>query len=64
MSMNAGILLFFQSWKVWMQFGAAASIALSFLVLLFYFARLMTIRDPKSKYDFVNLNEINYLMIV
>ena len=63
MSMNAGILLFFQSWKVWMKFGAAARLALSFLVLLFYFARLMTIKDPKSKYDYVNLNEINFLMI-
>ena len=61
--MNAGLLLFFQSWKVWMQFGAAASIVLSFLVFLFYFTRLVTIKDPKSKYDFVNINEINYLMI-
>jgi len=61
--MNAGLLLFFQSWKTWMQFGAVASIALSFLVFLFYFARLITLKDQKAKYDFVNLNEINYLLI-
>jgi hypothetical protein len=46
-----------------MQFGAVASIALSFLVVVFYFIRLITIKDLKSKYDFVNQNEINYLMI-
>jgi hypothetical protein len=46
-----------------MQFGAVASIALSFLVFLFYFIRYYSIRDLKTKYDFVNLNEINYLMI-
>lgn len=61
--MNAGLLLFFDSWKIWMQFGAVASIALSVLVVSFYFIRLLTIRDLKAKYDFVNLNEINYLMI-
>jgi hypothetical protein len=61
--MIAGLLLFFQSWKVWMQFGAVASLALSFLVFLFYFIRYLSIKDLKSKYDFVNLNEINYFMI-
>lgn len=61
--MTAGLLLFFDSWKIWMQFGAAASLALSFLVVLFYLIRLITIRDLKAKYDFVNLNEINFLMI-
>jgi DNA-directed RNA polymerase subunit RPC12/RpoP len=61
--MNAGLLLFLQSWKIWMQFGAVASIALSVLVVLFYFIRLLAINDLKAKYDFVNLNEINYLMI-
>ena len=61
--MIAGLLLFFQSWKIWMQFGAVASIALSLLVFLFYFIRYISIKDLKSKYDFVNLNEINYLMI-
>lgn len=61
--MNASLLLFFQSWKIWMQFGAVASIILSILVFLFYFIRLITIRDYKVKYDFVNTYEINYLMI-
>jgi len=46
-----------------MQFGAIASVALSFLVFLFYFIRYISIKDLKAKYDFVNLNEINYLMI-
>jgi hypothetical protein len=61
--MNAGLLLFFQSWKIWMKFGAVASLSLGFLVVLFYFIRLISIKDLKAKYDYVNLNEINYLMI-
>ena len=46
-----------------MQFGSVASIALSLIVVLFYLIRYISIQDLKAKYDFVNLNEINFLMI-
>ena len=61
--MNAGILIFVQSWKLWMQFGGITTLSLGLLVFLFYNLWIATISDYKSKYDFINLHEINYFMI-
>lgn len=40
--------------------GAAAFAVLAVLLFLFYEFRLFQIKDPKEKYDFVNLHEIRY----
>ncbi len=61
--MNAGILIFVQSWKLWMQFGGIITLLLGLLVFLYYNLRLATIADFKNKYNYINLHEINYFMI-
>ncbi len=61
--MNAGILLFFPQWKLWMKNGAIAMIGLSVLVFIIYHLRLVLISDYKKKYDFINKNEIKFYMI-
>ena len=61
--MNAGILIFVQSWKLLMQFGGLATFSIGLLLLLYYRLRLFIIVDNKKKYNFVNLHEINYLLI-
>ena len=58
--MKAGLLLFVQSWKIWMQYGTFIMIGLGILVFLFYHLRVTLIKGYKDKYDFINKYEINY----
>jgi hypothetical protein len=61
--MNTGILLFMANTKIYMVWGAVASLGLSILIFLIYHIRLALVSDYKSKYDFINLNEIRNYMI-
>ncbi len=47
-------------WDRYMFIGASAFAALAVLLFLLYEFRLFLIKDPKEKYDFVNLHEIKY----
>ena len=60
--MKAGVLLFMENWKVYMVWGAYASIGLSVLVFLVYHLRLALVREYKAKYDFINQREIGTYM--
>jgi DNA-directed RNA polymerase subunit RPC12/RpoP len=51
---------FVAQWDFYMFAGAAAFAILAVALFLFYEFRLFLIKDPKEKYDFVNLNEIRY----
>lgn len=51
---------FIQSWNDFVFIGVIASFFLVFLTYLFYSLRVSFIKDPKEKYDFINLNEIKW----
>lgn len=61
--MEHSTLHFLETWNSWGQIAAITAAGLSILVFLYYFVKLVSIRDYKSKYDFINLNEINLLWI-
>jgi DNA-directed RNA polymerase subunit RPC12/RpoP len=53
-------LSFFESWNHYMQLGGLACLGLAFLILLYHEYRILQIKDYKEKYDYVNLNEIQF----
>lgn len=51
---------FLGSWNQYMFYGILASLALGVLILLIYEFNVLKLKDPKEKYDYVNLHEIRY----
>ena len=49
------------AWNMYGQYAAFALYGLSVLMLLGYFAKLTSTKEPKDKYDFINKSEINML---
>lgn len=48
-------------WNMYGQYAAFALYGLSVLMLLGYFVKLASTKEPKDKYDFINKSEINIL---
>src|SRR5690606_13626911 len=61
--MENSTLQFLETWNSWGKIASMVAAGLGFLVFLYYFVKLLSIKDYKSKYDFINLNEINLLWI-
>ncbi len=61
--MENDTLNFLATWNTWGQIASIIAASLGILVALYYFVKLVTIKDYKKKYDFINLNEINLLWI-
>ncbi|MDL5049271.1 hypothetical protein QQ054_24970 [Oscillatoria amoena NRMC-F 0135] len=51
---------FLNAWNAYMLQGTVACIGIGFLILLYHEVRIFMIKDPKEKYDYVNLHEIRY----
>lgn len=51
---------FLTSWNLYMYVGAAASVGVGVLILLYYEFKILQIKDLKGRYDYVNLNQIRY----
>jgi hypothetical protein len=51
---------YFGAWNQYMFLGIMASLALGVMILLFYEFRVLTVKDYKHKYDYVNQHEIRY----
>lgn len=49
---------FLETWNEWISIIALIFVAITVLLTLYYFVRMLTISDPKEKHDFVNGNEI------
>lgn len=61
--MENDTLNFLAAWNTWGRIASIVAASLGILVALYYFVKLVTIREYKKKYDFINLNEINLLWI-
>lgn len=61
--MENDTLNFLTAWNTWGQIASIVAASLGILVALYYFGKLIAIREYKKKYDFINLNEINLLWI-
>jgi DNA-directed RNA polymerase subunit RPC12/RpoP len=53
--------IYLGSWNKYSQYAAFILFGAALVVLLAYFVRLMTIKDMKKKYDYINLHEIKML---
>lgn len=51
---------FIIAWDHYMDIGTMTCVAISILVFLYHEFRVMTIKDYKEKYDYVNLNEVRF----
>lgn len=49
------------SWNKWGKLSAYALIGLGLLLVLYHLIKLYSIKDYKTKYDYINRNEINLL---
>ena len=54
-------LEFIENWNQWAKIIALAALGLAVIVFLRYYMRYVTSKDPKAKYDLINLKEINSL---
>jgi hypothetical protein len=54
---------FFSQFHYWLGLGEKVLLAIGIAVILVYYFRLVTTRDPKKKYDFINNYEIRSLKI-
>src|SRR5690554_6761800 len=61
--MENATLNFLETWNSWVQIASFIAAGLGVLVVLYYFFKLLSIKEYKKKYDFINLNEINLLWI-
>ncbi|TRX62779.1 hypothetical protein FNH22_01400 [Fulvivirga sp. M361] len=52
----------FESWNTWTQYAAFCLVGLSILIFLGHLIKLSSTGDSKTKYDYINRNEINILM--
>ena len=59
--MEEAPLQFIDSWNYWAKMAAFAFIGFAILRILFHFLKLATTKDLKSRYDFINENEISVL---
>jgi hypothetical protein len=50
-----------ETWNKWGKLGAYALVGVGLLVILYHLVKLVTIRDYKSKYDYINKHEIDLL---
>jgi DNA-directed RNA polymerase subunit RPC12/RpoP len=58
MEYNESYVSFLEVWNVWIFYLAMAFISGGVLISLYYFAKQMSISDPKLKHDFINGSEI------
>ena len=59
--MEEAPLQFIDSWNYWAKMVAIAFIGFAILRILFHFLKLATTKNLKSRYDFINENEISVL---
>ncbi len=50
-----------EAWNTYGRYAAFGIAAIGVLILLGHFVKLLTTKDFKSKYDYINMHEINYL---
>lgn len=51
---------FLETWNEWVIVISQVFVGIAILMTLYYFVKLVSIRDPKVKHDFINANEINF----
>lgn len=59
--MEEAPLPFLDTWNQWAQVLGILLIALAVITVLIHFFRLVTMSDPKTKYDYINKSEISVL---
>jgi DNA-directed RNA polymerase subunit RPC12/RpoP len=59
MEYNESYVAFLEVWNNWIYYIAMVFLAGGILISLYYFFKVMTLSDPKSRHDFINANEIN-----
>lgn len=59
MDYNPEYVQFLEVWKDWTIYLSLLFVAAGILISLYYFVKLVTISDPKTKHDFINDKEIN-----
>jgi hypothetical protein len=59
--MEEAPLQFIDSWNYWAKIAAGVFIVVAVLRILFHYIKLITTKDYKSRYDFINKNEISTL---
>ncbi len=50
---------FLGTWNEWITIISLVFVGITALLTVYYFIRMLSIRNPKEKHDFINLNEIN-----
>ena len=45
---------FLESWNGWMNVVALIFVGITVILTVYYMGKLLTIRDPKTKHDFIN----------
>lgn len=56
---NDSYISFLGTWNTWITYLAEACLAAAVLTALYFFAKVITIGDPKKKHDFINKSEIS-----
>ncbi|MEN8247798.1 MAG: hypothetical protein ABFS32_02610 [Bacteroidota bacterium] len=57
--MEEAPLQFIDTWNYWAKIGAAVLVGVAILRVLFHVFRLVSTKDYKTRYDFINENEIS-----
>lgn len=59
MEYNESYVQFLDVWKTWTDYLALLFLTIGILISLYYFIKLLSISDPKTKHDFINDKEID-----
>lgn len=59
--MEEAPLQFIDTWNYWAKIGAAVFVGVAILLVLFHVIKLVTTKDYKTRYDFINEKEISTL---
>ena len=59
--MEEAPLQFIDTWNFWARIAAGVFIGVAVLRVLFHYVKLVTTKDFKARYDFINENEISTL---
>ncbi len=51
---------FMTSWDRYMNLGGVVSLAVAFLIFIYHEIKVISVRDLKDRYDYVNLHEIRF----
>ena len=59
--MEEAPLQFIDAWNYWAKIAAGVFIGVAVLRIIFYYIKLVTTKDYKVRYDYINENEISML---